>query len=202
MFKCLLQTTSNHLAHTLQNPDPVHRQPSRVGWGRGGEWGEKGEGRGWGGVGGRFPVAGPTSNPVLPSHRSACTCYPASYLPCAAWAWRRASSLNPGWTRFHGSQGWCGGWCCGSSSTTGQPCSPRCSRPWPTCTRTATCGTTSRTSLSTTRANPPGNGAPRCSGRLLHPRRVTEVSSRGLRLAPPANHPRGSYLFKIWGLRL
>uniref|UniRef100_A0AAA9TYS2 Peroxisomal membrane protein 4 n=2 Tax=Bos TaxID=9903 RepID=A0AAA9TYS2_BOVIN len=63
------------------------------------------------------------------SGRSACTCYPASYLPCAAWAWRRASSLNPGWTRFHGSQGWCGGWCCGSSSTTGQPCSPRCSRP-------------------------------------------------------------------------
>ena len=35
MFKCLLQTTSNHLAHTLQNPDPVHRQHSRVGRGRG-----------------------------------------------------------------------------------------------------------------------------------------------------------------------
>ena len=66
---------------------------------------------------------------VTSTARSACTCYPMSYLPFAAWAWRRASSLNTGWTRFHGSQGWCGGWCCGSSSTTGQPCSPRCSRP-------------------------------------------------------------------------
>ena len=66
---------------------------------------------------------------VTSTARSACTCYPMSYLPFAAWAWRRASSLNTGWTRFHGSQGWCGGWCCGSSSATGQSCSPRCNRP-------------------------------------------------------------------------
>uniref|UniRef100_A0A8D1B652 Peroxisomal membrane protein 4 n=1 Tax=Sus scrofa TaxID=9823 RepID=A0A8D1B652_PIG len=63
------------------------------------------------------------------SGRSTCTCYLASCLPCAAWVWTRATSPSPDGTRTHCSRVWCGGWCCGSLSTTGPPCSPRCSPP-------------------------------------------------------------------------
>ncbi|XP_025732317.1 peroxisomal membrane protein 4 isoform X2 [Callorhinus ursinus] len=63
------------------------------------------------------------------SGRSTCTCSPASCLPCAAWAWRRATFPSPGGTHSPCSPGWCGGWCCGFLSTTGPLCSRPCSPP-------------------------------------------------------------------------
>ncbi|XP_075419885.1 peroxisomal membrane protein 4 isoform X2 [Tenrec ecaudatus] len=60
---------------------------------------------------------------------STCTCYHASCLPWAAWVWRRAISPSLGSTPSRCSPGLCGGWCCGSSSTTGTRCSPPCSPP-------------------------------------------------------------------------
>ncbi|XP_044119163.1 peroxisomal membrane protein 4 isoform X2 [Neovison vison] len=62
------------------------------------------------------------------SGRSTCTCSHEPCLPCAAWAWRRATFLSPGGTHSRCSPGCCGGWCCGSLSTTrplySLPCSP------------------------------------------------------------------------------
>ncbi|XP_047627251.1 peroxisomal membrane protein 4 isoform X2 [Phacochoerus africanus] len=66
---------------------------------------------------------------IASTTRSTCTCYLASCLPCAAWVWTRATSPSPDGTRTRCSRVWCGGWCCGSLSTTGPPCSPRCSPP-------------------------------------------------------------------------
>ncbi|KAM6164956.1 peroxisomal membrane protein 4 isoform 3-T3 [Rhynchocyon petersi] len=63
------------------------------------------------------------------SGRSTCICCHVSCLPCAAWAWRRATSPSPSGTHSPWSPQWCGGWCCGSLSTTGPLCSPHCSPP-------------------------------------------------------------------------
>ncbi|XP_012610605.1 peroxisomal membrane protein 4 isoform X2 [Microcebus murinus] len=61
--------------------------------------------------------------------RSACTCCHVSCLPCAAWVWRRATSLSPSGTCSPCSLQWCGGSCCGSLSITGPRCSPHYSPP-------------------------------------------------------------------------
>ncbi|XP_005635003.1 peroxisomal membrane protein 4 isoform X3 [Canis lupus baileyi] len=63
------------------------------------------------------------------SGRSTCTCSHESCLLYAAWAWRRATFLNPGGTYSVCSPQSCGGWCCGSLSTIGPLCSPHCSPP-------------------------------------------------------------------------
>lgn len=144
------------------------------------------------GLGRRFPVAVPSHNPLsFPPCRSTCTCSHESCLLYAAWAWRRATFLNPGGTYSVCSPQSCGGWCCGSLSTIGPLCSPHCSPPWHTCTRIAMYGMTSQISSSTTRASPQNNMALRCWWGLLHSR-----------LAPSVNHPKGSFLLKIMILGL
>lgn len=155
------------------------------------------------GVGRRFPVAVPAFNPLsLHPCRSTCTCCLVSCLPCAAWAWRRATFPNPSGTHSRWSLRQCGGWCCGSLSTTGPHCSPRCSPLWPTCMRTAMCGMTSQTSSSTTRALPQSNVTLRDLWMLLHLSRLQAVSSCDSRLAPPVKPSTGSCLLEIMALKL
>lgn len=79
--------------------------------------------------------------------RSTCTYCPGSCSLCLGWRWRKDLSPSPNTTPSHSSPRWCGASSCGSLNITHTPSSHPCSPQWTTCTMTATCGTTSQTSL-------------------------------------------------------